>query len=92
MKIIKDKNNLQAIPSVGKSIAQDLRNIGIYSVADLKGKDPEKLYEMSNHFEGKIQDRCLLYVYRQAVYFAENPNPDPEKLKWWNWQDKEYFV
>jgi hypothetical protein len=82
------QKELQQIPGVGKSIAEDLRNIGINSVADLKGKDPEKLYEMSNHFEGSIQDRCLLYVYREAVYFAENPNPDPEKLKWWNWKDK----
>lgn len=79
---MKDKNNLQNIPSVGKSIAEDLRNIGIQTVADLKGKDPEKLYEMSNRFEGRIQDRCLLYVCREAVYFAENKNPDPEKLKW----------
>ncbi len=86
-KIMTDKNNLQIIPGVGKSIAEDLRNIGVHSVADLKGKDPEKLYEMSNRFEGKTQDRCLLYVYREAVYFAENTNHDPEKLKWWNWKD-----
>jgi predicted RecB family nuclease len=84
----KNKNDLQNIPGVGKSIAEDLRNIGILSVTDLKGKNPEKLFELSNRFEGKIQDRCLLYVFREAVYFAENKNPDPEKLKWWNWTDK----
>jgi predicted RecB family nuclease len=88
MKNVKKIDALQVIPGVGKSIAEDLRNIGICSVADLKGKDPENLFEMSNRFEGKIQDRCLLYVYREAVYLAENPNPDPEKLKWWNWKDK----
>jgi len=82
------ENNLEVIPGVGKSIAEDLRNIGVQTVADLKGKDPEKLFEMSNRFEGKIQDRCLLYVYREAVYFAENSSPNPEKLKWWNWKDK----
>jgi hypothetical protein len=54
----------------------------------LKGKNPEKLYELSNHYEGKVQDRCLLYVFREAVYFAENKNHDPEKLKWWYWKDK----
>jgi nucleotidyltransferase/DNA polymerase involved in DNA repair len=85
---MKDKNNIQTIPGIGKSIAEDLRNIGIYSVTDLKGKDPEKLYEMSNRFEGKIQDRCLLYVFREAVYFAGNKKHNPEKLKWWNWKDK----
>jgi len=32
-------------------------------------------------------DRCVLYVYRLAVYFAENETHEPEKLKWWNWKD-----
>jgi len=81
-------NTLLSIPGVGKSIAKDLNNIGIYHVSDLTGKDPEKLFDMSNRFEGKIQDRCLLYVFREAVYFAGNKNPDPEKLKWWNWKDR----
>ncbi len=39
-------------------------------------------------FRGYKEDRCLLYVYRLAVYYAENENRDPEKLKWWNWKDK----
>ena len=80
-------DNLQKIPGVGKSIAEDLRNIGICTVDDLKGKNPERLYEQSNRIVGKIQDRCLLYVYREAVYFAEHKKPNPEKLKWWNWKD-----
>lgn len=87
MKHLKDNNDLQNIPGVGKSIAKDLRNIGIYSVGDLIGKNPEKLFEMTNIFEGKVQDRCLLYVYRQAVYFAENKHHDLKKLKWWDFKD-----
>ena len=82
-----DSNNLQIIPGVGKSIAEDLQNIGINSVTDLKGKDPQELYDRSNKFAGYIQDRCLLYVLREAVYFAEGGRR-PEKLKWWNWKDK----
>ncbi|MFA5249381.1 MAG: helix-hairpin-helix domain-containing protein [Candidatus Paceibacterota bacterium] len=79
--------DLQKIPGVGESIAWNLLNIGINSIADLKGKDPEKLYEQSNHFAGITQDRCLLYVFREAVYFAETKNPDPKKLKWWYWKN-----
>lgn len=81
------KTDLQTIPGVGESISRDLQNIGIQTVADLKGKEPEKLYDASNRFAGKIQDRCLLYVFRAAVYFAENKKHEPEKLKWWNWKD-----
>lgn len=82
-KIIKE---LMIIPGVGKSIAEDLTDIGISSVSDLKGKNPEKLYDESNKFAGKIQDRCLLYVFRCAVYFAEGGR-DSKKLKWWNWKN-----
>ncbi|OQP59579.1 pathogenicity locus [Niastella vici] len=82
--------DLTRIPGVGKSLATDLYNIGIRRVEDLKGKDPEQLYDQSNQFAGCVQDRCVLYVFRCAVYFAETPakDQDSEQLKWWNWKDK----
>lgn len=82
------QNDLQTIPGVGKSIARDLMGLGIFAVKDLKGKDPEKLYEESNALAGEKLDRCLLYVFREAVYFAETKNPEAELLKWWNWKDE----
>lgn len=80
------------IPGVGKSIANDLMRIGITSIQDLKGKNPEVLYEKSNATAGKMQDRCLLYVFRCAVYFADTKpeRQNPEKLKWWYWKDRKY--
>ncbi len=36
---------LTIIPGVGKSLATDLWNIGITSIADLKGQNPNKLYD-----------------------------------------------
>jgi Pathogenicity locus len=80
--------DLMQIPGVGKSIAGDLWNINIKSVAALKGKDPEQLYHLSNQYAGCVQDRCLLYVFRCAVYYAETPpaRREPEKLKWWSWK------
>ena len=78
---------LESVPGVGKSIAQDLRQLGINTVPDLKGQDPELLYERSNALAGLRQDRCLLYTFRCAVYYAETPEPDPALLKWWNWKE-----
>jgi hypothetical protein len=80
---------LTTIPGVGKSIAADLRALGIRRVSDLRGKNPERLYVRSNDLAGMEQDRCLLYVFRCAVYFAETEGRrrNPEKLKWWNWKD-----
>jgi Pathogenicity locus len=83
----KTRSELQAIPGVGPSIAADLNEIGISSVAQLKRADPAGLYERVNEFKGVRQDRCLLYVFRCAVYYASRPVHDPEKLKWWNWKD-----
>lgn len=79
---------LQQIPGVGVSIANDLYNIHIRSIDDLKQKDPQQLYEASNAYANAIQDRCLLYVFRCAVYYAETPEDQrrPEQLKWWNWK------
>jgi hypothetical protein len=81
---------LREIPGVGKSIANDLWHIGIRSIADLKRKNPEMLYNLSNQYAGVVQDRCLLYVFRCAVYYActKKGKHDSEKLKWWNWKDK----
>lgn len=91
MAIKKDDHlkSLTVIPGVGKSIANDLWDIGIREVKDLSGKDPEVLYDLLNQFASTVQNRCLLYVFRCAVYFAETPEQevDPDKLKWWNWKD-----
>ncbi|HRH24426.1 MAG TPA: helix-hairpin-helix domain-containing protein [Candidatus Paceibacterota bacterium] len=80
-------DDLQEIPGVGKSIAEDLRLIGISSVHSLKGKDPERLYAKHNKRVGRIEDRCLLYTFRYAVYYAEGGR-NAQKLKWWNWKDQ----
>ncbi|MCO5287403.1 MAG: helix-hairpin-helix domain-containing protein [Chitinophagaceae bacterium] len=89
MSLTQTIKELTLIPGIGKSIATDLYNIGIRHVDDLRGQDPEVLFKTSNEFAGCIQDRCLLYTFRCAVYYAETPRElqEAEKLKWWNWKD-----
>lgn len=81
-------NEFQTIPGVGKSISEDFWNIGLRSIRDLKGRDPQHLYDSLCRFQGCHVDRCMLYVFRCAVYFATEKNPNPELLKWWNWKDR----
>lgn len=78
---------LQVIPGVGKSIAQDLIDLKITKVSQLKNRDPEKLYQELCDLRGMHIDRCMLYTFRCAVYFASHEKHDPEKLKWWKWKD-----
>ena len=79
---------LQEIPGVGKSIAQDLYDLGICKIADLKNKDAEGMYKQLCTIRGQHIDRCMLYVFRCAVYYASHQRHNPELLKWWNWKDK----
>jgi Pathogenicity locus len=77
---------LSRIPGVGPSIATDLYRLGIREVAQLRGGNPQALYDELCRREEQHVDRCVLYVFRCAVYFASETRPDPELLKWWNWK------
>lgn len=46
-----------------------------------KRKDLEKMYEKDYLKRGIQIDRCVLYVYRCAVYYVENEKHESEKLK-----------
>lgn len=80
---------LTTIPGVGKVVALDLWNLGYKSIHSLVGQDAEEIYIRHNDLRKKVQDICMLYTFRCAVYFAETYGQllDPEKLKWWNWID-----
>jgi hypothetical protein len=79
---------LQTIPGVGPSISRDLYELGIRRVRDLRGRNPEALYRAHERQQGRPVDRCLLYVFRCAVYFASTRDPNPRLLLWWNWKDR----
>ena len=79
---------LKTIPGVGKKVSEDIYSLGIRSVRDLERKDPEELYQKLCKLTGQKIDRCMLYVFRCAVYYASNEYHNPELLKWWNWKDK----
>jgi hypothetical protein len=83
---------LLTIPGVGKSIAQDLVDLGVRSVKDLEKRNPELLYHKLCTMRGQNIDRCVLYVFRCAIYFASQKQHAPHLLKWWNWKDQKQKV
>lgn len=96
MKISKQKNSvvdslkeLQAIPGIGQRLSRDLVDLGYRKISDLKEEDPENMYQNLMILRGQHVDRCVLYVFRCAVYFASNSVHEPELLKWWYWKDGE---
>jgi hypothetical protein len=84
------KSELEQIPGIGKTSAKNLARIGIFKIDDFKNQDPEELYERwcIGAQDPSDLDRCVLYTLRTAVYYA-NGGRDEDKLKWWNWKDKE---
>ena len=83
----KELQKLTVIPGVGPAMAADLYLLGVQEVSQLKSRKPEKLYKNLCKLSGMPVDRCVLYVFRCAVYFATHQHHDPNKLKWWNWKD-----
>lgn len=80
------KTSLRQIPGVGPATEDDLRALGVHEITQLVGADPEELFSRLAIHQGGYTDRCNLYVYRCAVYYAEGGR-DEELLKWWNWKD-----
>ena len=66
----KEKTDLRTIPGVGKATEQDLLALGYTCVEDLRGQDPEEIYTRDCILQNEKIDRCQLYVYRLAVYYA----------------------
>jgi hypothetical protein len=84
-KILKD---FQTIPNVGPRTADDLWQLGVRSIAELKGADPQKMYDRLCKLRGVRIDPCQLYVFRSVVYYASRMTHKPELLKWWAWKDR----
>ena len=68
MKIVK----LEDIPNIGKSIAADLRGIGIKQPQQLLEYDPLQLYLKLRGPMGERHDPCVLYTLMAAKHFVQS--------------------
>ena len=80
--------DFETLSGIGPSMARDLLDLGYGRIDDLVGEDPQAMFEALCSLRGERIDRCVLYVFRCAVYQAETERPDPELRLWWNWKDK----
>lgn len=78
--------DLQIIPGIGPKLARRLADLSYANVFSLRGADPEQMYTELCRLQGMHIDRCVLYAFRCAVYFASHSEHDPELLKWWHWK------
>ncbi len=50
----------QIVPGVGKSMSEDLVDLGYQKVSELRGADPEQMYQKLMSLRGQHIDRCVL--------------------------------
>jgi hypothetical protein len=80
--------DLTKIPGIGKNMEQHLIRAGYPNIKFLKGADPNEVYAKDCFAQSVQVDRCALYCYRLACYFANHGEQLPEgKANWWDWKD-----
>jgi DNA transformation protein len=72
-------HSLEDIPNIGKSIAGDLRALGIRTPKELAKCDPLATYHLLSDNMGKRHDPCVLYTLMAAKHFLESG----ESIAWW---------
>ena len=71
---------LTDIPNIGASIAQDLRDLGIRTPADVAAMDPLQVYEALRGPMGQRHDPCVLDTFMAAKKFMHGGPRQP----WWD--------
>ena len=72
-------SKLEDIPNIGKSIAADLRGIGIQQPQQLVTQEPLAIYLKLAGQMGKRLDPCVLYTLLAARHYMQSG----EKISWW---------
>ena len=73
------KSALTTIPNVGPAVARKLQQLDITVPADLRGQDPDELFERLCRLDGHAHDPRLLDTFTAAVSYADGGPAQP----WW---------
>jgi hypothetical protein len=77
-------SKLEDIPNIGKSIASDLRALGILTPQQLATRDPLETYLALSGNMGQRHDPCALYTLMAARHYLQNG----EVIPWWKFTEQ----
>lgn len=77
---------MMRIPNLDVATARDLLDLGFHYPHELAGRAPEAIFADLQKIRDEVPPGRLA-CFRMAVYFAETPEPDPNKLTPWAWTD-----
>jgi DNA transformation protein len=72
---------LEDLPNIGKSIAADLRGIGILQPAQLADREPLAVFQQLAKVMGHRHDPCVLYTLIAVRHFLQGAEAQP----WWHY-------
>jgi hypothetical protein len=75
---------LEDIPNIGKSIASDLRSLGILTPQQLATRDPLDTYLALSGSMGQRHDPCVLYTLIAAQQYLQSG----EAIPWWKFTEQ----
>jgi hypothetical protein len=70
---------LQKIPNVGPKMAADLIRLGVSSLEDAAGRDPDEMYHELCAIDARRHDPCVRDVFAAVVSYADGGPARP----WW---------
>jgi hypothetical protein len=77
-------DKLEDIPNIGKSIASDLRCLGILNSNQLATHDPLQTYSALSAVMGPRHDPCVFYTLIAAQHYLQTG----EAIPWWKFTEK----
>ena len=73
--------SLRGIPNLGPATAMDLQRLGVDRLEELRGKDPDQLYDRLCRIDGVKHDICVRDVFAALVDQAQGRRAKP----WWHY-------
>lgn len=80
-----DERQLKDLVSIGPATLDDFELLGIDSVAQLRIRNPQRMYQQLCRIKRRVIDTCCLDVFVAAVAQAKDPNLPIEQRRWWYW-------
>lgn len=77
-------SKLEDIPNIGKSIAADLRSLGILTPQQLATRDPLETYLALSDSMGHRHDPCVLYTFLAAQHYLQTG----VAISWWKFTEQ----
>jgi len=80
-----ETRELKDLVSIGPAMLEDFELLGIHSVAQLKTRNPQRMYRDLCRIRKQVIDPCCLDTFVAAVAQAQDPNLPLELRQWWYW-------